>query len=91
MCTSIILSCFIGMYEPPKEFDYEPTVPYVVEYLPQEELREACWLPHDVWVWGCVPATYYIKVLILEDLKKHPAEHDIILRHEKAHINGWRH
>ena len=90
LCARILLSCFIETYSPPEKYNYEPTVPYKVIALPSAELQKACWMGSGgmSWTWACVfhgSNTIYID----EVLEGEPRE--IILAHEKAHINGWRH
>ena len=90
ICFSAVVACFIEAYAPPAKYDYEPTAPYVVIDLPADELQERCWItPGTGWTWGCVHHGVVSKILIDKSLTGQARE--IILAHEKAHINGWRH
>ena len=70
--------------EPPAEFDHEPTVKYsvirttakkVVQYC--RGIKNACAIPRR-------------RVVVIDEAIKGD-ERDEIMRHEKAHINGWKH
>ncbi len=84
-CASMILSCFLHAL-PPKKYDYEPRTSYNVIILPEKQANELC----RQKVWGCALIGKKNSVIIIRNTLKGKFL-DIVLRHEKAHINGWRH
>ena len=88
-CATIIISCFIEAYTPPIEFDYEPTVPYTVTVLNAAQMMGVCQMTPPQWAWGCTVHTETQHIFI--DAALPPEAYYIILQHEKAHVNGWRH
>lgn len=89
-CATIVLSCFIIAYTPPHEYDYEPITPYTITVLPEPMVLKECQRqPHEK-LWGCTVHEYPVQRVIIDDrLSGGPLQ--IVLRHEKAHVNGWRH
>lgn len=84
-CHDMLLACFLlGL--PPEEYDYEPVIPYHIVSLPSKQVNELC----KDEVWGCVILGKNYKVIIVRDSLEGEFL-NIVLRHEKAHINGWRH
>lgn len=78
---------------PPAKYDYPPQQPYKVYVLPIEQVQKKCHIT-DKRLLGCVPIeTLLLKpvaeVYIRNDLDKELFE--VVLDHELAHINGWRH
>lgn len=77
---------------PPPEWDHEPTKPYQVTKFPKDWIPSLCgedWYPAALYG-GCVEEVggeHWITVR--DDLL--PMEMDCLLRHEKAHVNGWEH
>lgn len=79
----------IQITEPPSRFDYEPRTAYsVTEVTDHMELVRRCRMGFHAHLVGCaLPRTneiYIIAGLSDEDFAT-------VLRHEKAHLNGWRH
>lgn len=84
---------------PPSVFDHEPVVSYeiiedpvdsivpdcLLDGFPAKDLAGCAYSPNiNSWPFGDT-WTIYIK----NDLS--PTEKECVLRHEKAHINGWEH
>lgn len=69
---------------PPAIFDYEPSN-YAVMFAPAEEMPALC---HGLRVVACArPA----KRIIIVSTSLRGAALARALRHEKAHLNGWKH
>lgn len=83
-CTALVLSCFVQSYEPPPEFDFEPTEPYLIATLPEREVMRVCNMVSRACA---IPAR---RLIIVSDTLKGEFL-SITLRHEKAHLNGWVH
>jgi hypothetical protein len=85
-----------GIEMPPAQYDHEPTVPYRVHYVSQAfanelcgaNLREARRYKPDARIAGCTD-TLTNDIYISRDFS--PETRVYILRHEKAHVNGWVH
>lgn len=82
-----------GIAMPPAKYDHEPRRPYSVHYVDQmtanqvcaSKLREAA---RGSNIWGCaVPLMNTI--FVLETLP--PNKRKLVLRHERGHLNGWKH
>ena len=75
---------------PPKVYDYEPKVSYEIRKFDKDYkplmMEVFCKEPKGKIVLGC--AVNHI-IFIRDDLTKEV--YDVILRHEKAHVNGWEH
>jgi hypothetical protein len=82
-CESMLLACFLTAM-PPSEYDYEPHEFYTIASVSSELDKTVCRSNY----WGCaIPRRRLVvinKALVGE-------WRDIILRHEKAHLNGWIH
>lgn len=89
MLTAITFA-MIADLAPPARYDFEPAVPYHITYLQQERVQKICAddAKRGDLVLGCslpsVGLIYIVKGLS-------PQVRGVILRHEKAHINGWPH
>lgn len=79
---------------PPAEFDHEPTVPYLVQKVPSFGVNYMCnmqWAPLGA-VGACVDFQDEGDepiIWVRDDLT--PTEYACVIRHERAHVNGWRH
>jgi hypothetical protein len=80
---------------PPAQYDYEPTVHYTVYNVPLDFLKEIACPGNEAMRAGCAvrttqpPDPEFWSIYIRRDVT--PEERECILRHEKAHLNGWRH
>ena len=83
-------------YLPPPEFDHEFKGELKVVRGSQQELRTACpnsFHPGNIAL-GCTRLIYdTCTIYILNDqgLQATGWDYEIVLRHERAHCNGWRH
>ena len=68
---------------PPAIFDYEPSN-YAVMYAPADEMPLLCG-------WRVVASTRPAKRIIIVSTSLRGAALARALRHEKAHLNGWKH
>lgn len=73
--------------EPPAIYSYEPSVEYSIHNIPKGLIKKYCGTIKGHIVLGCTVNGYII--YIRNDLPKNV--YDVILRHEKAHVNGWVH
>lgn len=75
---------------PPPKYNYEPKVPYTItEFHEGNEpliFKVLCQVQKGHTALGC---TIKNKIYIRDDLTG--KVYDIILAHEKAHVNGWKH
>ena len=74
-----------AVIDPPAIFDYEPTN-YAVMYAPMAEMVVLCG-------WATVACARPAKriIIIALDGGLSAEESSRVIRHEKAHLNGWRH
>jgi hypothetical protein len=87
----MVSSAFANWQMPPARFDHEPTVPYEVRYRSAQVLNFYC--GEDAMhpkVGGCAIID---KGRCWITIAAHFGRQDraSVLRHEKAHCNGWRH
>jgi hypothetical protein len=68
----------------PAEYDYEPKKPYRIATLPAREQERACGGIKNACA---IPGK---RVIVISDAMKGIVR-ELLLRHEKAHLNGWRH
>lgn len=74
---------------PPVQYDYEPVVPYHISYTSQQRVEELCPSPGAFNLsLGCTLPRLGL-IYVAKGLN--PRVRDFIVRHEKAHINGWKH
>jgi hypothetical protein len=76
---------------PPVAFDHEPSRAYRVETAPPVIVKAVC---HSHQVGKLVIACSFKNdrewvIYLRDDLSQH--QRAIVLRHEKAHVNGWKH
>jgi hypothetical protein len=86
-----ITIAMVANLAPPPRYDYEPRTPYHVTYLPQAKLQKVC--ASEVssrrdTVLGCSLSELGL-IYVAQGLA--PDVRSLIVRHEKAHINGWPH
>ena len=75
---------------PPKKYDYEPRVPYVVVFMEPSQIRAVCNRYTGPEPYACTSlVSRPFRIRIRTDLSKRLLRD--VLRHEKAHVNGWRH
>jgi len=93
----LTIALLAGLLMPPEHFDHEPTRPYAVHYASQEAIARECrgldlmvaQLGNpDARALGC---TDLGTMTIWIDHSLSPEVRAKVLRHEKAHVNGWRH
>jgi hypothetical protein len=73
--------------EPPAIYSYEPTREYFVHNIPSSSIEKYCGAIKEHIILGCTVEGHII--YIRNDLPEQV--YDVILRHEKAHVNGWVH
>jgi hypothetical protein len=76
---------------PPLAFDHAPTQSYRVETAPARIVKAVC---HSHQVGKLVIACSFEArgrwvIYLRDDLT--PRQYEVVLRHEKAHVNGWEH
>lgn len=74
--------------EPLALYDHAPSFPYQIEVVGQGYLLDACNVPEGFQVYACSKPELG---LIYIDERLHGAAFAKILRHERAHLNGWKH
>lgn len=90
MLTAVTFA-MVASLAPPQRYDYEPPVSYRVSYVSQAKVQKICAREaHGAGdlVLGCSFADLGL-VYVAKGLS--PKVQDVILRHEKAHLNGWKH
>jgi hypothetical protein len=84
------------MYTPPPEFIYEPTDSYKVVEWPDELLQAVCTngglptRPFTIFR-GCATKIGEAEWFIYINRDLDEDQKACVLRHEKAHVNGWKH
>ena len=95
---ALLAFCFVAMATatqaegetrlvPPARFDYEPRAPYKVLNIDVAMLNTICPSPFGQ-VWGCTSTRRHV---IWLRSGMNAGMRAAVLRHEKAHLNGWRH
>lgn len=91
------LALLAGLLMPPEQYDHAPTRPYAVHLISPAAIEQRCHcldlmvrrLSHpDARALGCTDLgtmTIWIDNTLPPDLRAK------VLRHERAHVNGWRH
>lgn len=76
---------------PPAIYDHEPTVPYKIYDVPMWFLQEVACPGKLAMRAGCAFSTGdgFYHIYIRDDVTAE--ERACVLRHEKAHLNGWKH
>ena len=85
-CVAMILSCYTQHYMPPVQYDFEPMKPVQVETVSTATVNAACHM--DSLACAKLHNGHWM-IVISDELKGE--FRSIILRHEKAHVNGWIH
>lgn len=90
MLSAITLAMVVSLVPPPR-YDYEPRIPYHITYLSQPKLQKVC--AREVrrssdLVLGCSLPDFGL-IYVAKGLT--PDVRAVIVRHEKAHLNGWPH
>lgn len=74
---------------PPAAYDYPPQQPYLVRTVAEQKIESICGKhPTNGFVAACAWPELGI-IFITEGLD--PKVQELILRHERAHLNGWKH
>lgn len=76
----------VQQLEPPAIYNYEPRTYELREFHEPDMMMKVFCKREGKIVLGC---TISHIIYIRDDLS--PEVYDVILRHEKAHINGWKH
>lgn len=77
-----------GIAMPPARYDHEPAKHYGVIPASQARLNSLCKPPPGMKAVGCTVAAMRM-IYILDTLG--PKKRALVLRHERGHINGWKH
>ena len=88
---SLITLFMVAVIEmPPKKYDHEPYQPYQVIEMPIKDLHKICNQPRrsNYTLFGC--AHHLVGLIYLRDDLSDEARKRV-LRHERAHLNGWKH
>jgi hypothetical protein len=83
-CAAIAMSLFVAGWQPPPAYDHEPTEPYEVVEVPCQVMHAVCNGPYI----GCTKPAMRV---IVVDGRLNGTYREKVVRHEKAHLNGWRH
>ena len=89
MLVAAITVALVASLAPPPRYDYEPSVPYHVSYLPQERIQRICAKETAARAGVTLGCSLPELGLIYVTEGMQPGVQSVILRHEKAHINGW--
>ena len=93
----MIVALAMAIEAPPAAFDREPIVPYAVHYVAPAVIEVRCRtlevmvarlrnpLAHALGCTDLRTFDIWIDVTLPPDIEAK------VLRHEKAHVNGWRH
>lgn len=93
----LIAAVITGLLMPPAQYDPEPTRPYTVHYAAPAVIEEQC---RGLDLMAARLTNPNARALGCTDLKTMdvwvddslpPDLTEKVLRHEKAHVNGWRH
>lgn len=93
----MFIALVAGLLMPPALYDHEPTRPYAVQYAPPQVIAVQCrgldlmvaQLGNpDVRALGCTDLGSM--TIWIDDTLPAPLRAKV-LRHELAHVNGWRH
>lgn len=84
----IALAIVMLLGEPPAAFDHEPAEPYAIKMIAPDLVDNYCGRLPDMVQLGCWNEWQGL-IYIRDDLT--PEAFHFVLRHEKAHVNGWRH
>lgn len=82
------VSCFPT--QPPMRYWHEPTQPYTMQFVDDDTLQRTCGnnSAFALRVLGCAMVETG-EIYILDDLP--PLVKRCVIKHEKAHLNGWSH
>jgi len=82
---------------PPKEFDHPYEGDVEINYLNEKAIQVQCWPARrtSTMLLACTraltPTRCIIWIMAKDDLDRLGWSYDIIMRHEIAHCNGWKH
>jgi hypothetical protein len=83
---------------PPKEFDHHYDGELNLTYLSEKEIQVKCWPARrtSTMLIACtraytIPKRCEVWMMAKDDLDRLGWNHEIIMRHELAHCNGWKH
>lgn len=85
-CGVIIAAWFVAAWAPPPEYDYEPAEPYTVRSVPCTEIPRLC----NGYFVACTHVSRSV-IYVDERLRARQDWLKKAIRHERAHLNGWRH
>lgn len=85
---NIALAIVMLLGDPPPEFDYEPVEPYAIQMVAPDLVDDYCGNQPGMIELACWNE-WFGRIYIRDDLD--PDAFRYVLRHEKAHVNGWRH
>lgn len=91
MLVASITFALVAHLAPPARYDHEPRTPYVVTELAQSKIQRVCRSEtHGAGdqVLGCSLPELGL-IYVVKGMK--PDVRQLIVRHEKAHLNGWVH
>lgn len=76
---------------PPAQFDYEPSALYRIERMSAAKIATICRpLAAGLMYYGCHKRMGQSHWILIND-QLSPEAAALVLRHEKAHVNGWQH
>lgn len=85
-CGTILAAWFISAWAPPPRYDYEPTQPYTVRAVSCGDIPRLC----AGWYVACAHVSRNV-IYVDNRLLKRQDWLQKAIRHERAHLNGWRH
>lgn len=82
-----------GLLAPPAQFNHEPVAAYVVDIVPHKQLPVVCGKPKGEKVRvGCAMTNKLGSFIFITDaVASDKRAYAIVFRHERAHLNGWKH
>ena len=77
---------------PPTEFDYEYTGRMTITRGNEATIKTECWDKTEVaCAFRITAETCYVWIVDDNILSRKRLSYDVVLRHERAHCNGWKH
>lgn len=89
--TDLITAAYVaaGLLMPPQQYVHEPAIDYRIVYVSPAKLAQNCPQEPGYTVLGCYYAWYDHTIFLRNDMTPEAAR--LVLRHELAHVNGWKH
>lgn len=90
MLAAAIALATVVVEMPPARYDHPPEMPIEIRFVSTDRINDIC-TTFEVETYSCAPPYFQPAACVIYMDERFRSQQLILIRHEQAHCNGWRH